>query len=56
LKIPEEIISKWNISNGIYKLEDRLYNRFESSLKVENNVGKINMKLAPLESYILKVE
>ena len=56
LKIPEEIITKWNIPNGTYKLVDQLYEHFESSLKVEDNVGKVIIKLAPLQSFILKIE
>ena len=56
LEIPEEVITKWNIRNGTYKLVDQLYGLFESSLKVEENVGKVTIKLAPLQSYILKIE
>jgi glycosidase len=56
LKIPEEIITKWNIHNGTYKMIDQLYNSFEPHLQIKKNEGKIAIKLAPLQSYILKME
>lgn len=56
LKIPSEIISKWNLKDGIYKVEDQLYNQFISELLIENEIGSLVIKLQPLESFILKLQ
>lgn len=56
LNIPEDIISKWQLKDGIYKMTDQLYQNYSSELKVENGVGKIRVDLQPLESVILQIE
>ena len=56
LMIPSDIISKWNLSDGSSKVTDQLYNQFSSNLIVKDGVGKVNTKLKPLESFILKVK
>jgi len=54
LKIPQDIISKWNLKDGNYELEDALY-RTKKTLKIENGVGKIDIVLDPLESFVFKI-
>lgn len=54
LKIPTEIISMWKLNDGIYEIEDALYG-IKKSLKVENGIGKVDLVLDPLESFIFKV-
>lgn len=56
LKIPEELISKWNIPDGAYKMKDQLYDTFVTSLNVKNNTGIVLIKLNRLASVILKIE
>jgi len=56
LKIPKDIIQKWQIKDGRYKVEDQLYQEFSTELIVENNIGNIIVKLNPLESFILKLQ
>ena len=55
LKIPEKIISNWNLNDGVYEVEDALYGSKES-LKVENGIGKVDMVLDPLQSFIFKMQ
>ncbi len=55
LKIPQDVIAKWNFSNGQYQTKDQLYNTYSSILKVENGLGVIRIDIKPLESVILKV-
>lgn len=54
LKIPEEVISKWNLNEGLYEIEDTLYGT-KKSLKVENGIGKVDIVLNPLQSFIFKI-
>lgn len=56
LKLPKEIIEKWNLSDKDYQVEDQLYNEFKSTLKVENGIGNVKLQLKPLESFILKLK
>ena len=56
LEIPSEIISKWNLKNGDYKLVDQLYNKESFKLIVEEGKGFITLKLKPLESFILQLQ
>ncbi|WP_372792997.1 alpha-amylase family glycosyl hydrolase [Lutibacter sp.] len=55
LKIPEDIISTWNLTDGTYQLTEQLYGELSSNLTVENGKGIIKLKLEPLASLILKV-
>lgn len=54
LKIPEEIIKKWNLKDGRYTIEDALYGS-KKELSVENGIGKIEISLDPLQSFIFKL-
>lgn len=56
LKIPNDVILKWGLNKKKVKVVDALYNQFSSQLIIENNLGKIDIKLAPLQSYILKIQ
>ena len=55
LKVPAEIISKWKMTNAAYKVTDALYQN-ESQLHIEDGIGKIQVTLNPLESFIFEVE
>jgi hypothetical protein len=55
LKIPEWIIEKWSLTAQTYPLNDVLYD-IETNLKVENGIGKINIILKPLESFIFELK
>ncbi|MCF7561460.1 alpha amylase C-terminal domain-containing protein [Sabulilitoribacter multivorans] len=55
LKLPNEIVSKWELHDGSYNTLDALYHQFSSNLIVENGVGSVHIKINPLESFILKL-
>jgi glycosidase len=55
LKIPAEIIAKWNLKDGTYKVSDQLYSKEFTTLKVENGLGTMAVKIAPSESFIFKL-
>ncbi|MEW4924886.1 alpha-amylase family glycosyl hydrolase [Algibacter sp. 2305UL17-15] len=56
LKIPDSVIKNWNLSDDSYELTDQLYNEFSATLKIENGVGTIKIKLDALEAFILKIQ
>lgn len=56
LLIPSEIIEEWGFDQENYKLEDQLSEGNTFTLRIENEEGKIDMTLAPLQSLILKVK
>ncbi|MGB7395614.1 MAG: alpha-amylase family glycosyl hydrolase [Pricia sp.] len=55
LKIPEDIIAKWQLSDGEHPIKDVLYGS-EQTLKVENGRGEVRVDINPLESFIFKVK
>ncbi|WP_224485188.1 alpha-amylase family glycosyl hydrolase [Robertkochia aurantiaca] len=55
LKIPEELVSQWSLSDGTHAVTDQLYGKRELTLQVENGRGSLEVKLEPLESLILKL-
>ena len=55
LRIPSEIIKRWNLKDGIYQLNDELYNTKYFNLEVNNSLGKVKISMKPLESFILKL-
>ncbi|MFH6963593.1 alpha-amylase family glycosyl hydrolase [Flavobacterium plurextorum] len=55
LKIPADVIAKWNLKEGEYKLTDQLYQQNSVLLKVENGVGKAKIKILPSESFIFEL-
>jgi hypothetical protein len=52
LKIPSDIIAKWNLKDGSYVLKDQLYQKSEIQLHVANGEGKASITIHPLESFI----
>ncbi|SNY94571.1 alpha-amylase family protein [Flagellimonas pacifica] len=56
LKIPEDIIAKWELKNREYSLIEELYYGDGKKLHIENGIGVINMELKPLESFIFRIE
>ena len=52
LKIPSEIIRKWNLKDGNYTVTDQLYNKSSVQLQVLNGEGKAQITIAPSESFI----
>jgi glycosidase len=55
LKIPSDIIQKWNLKDGNYTLTDQLYNNSFIQLQVLNGEGKAKIEIAPSESFIYQL-
>jgi hypothetical protein len=56
LIIPEDLISKWQLENGTYQVEDQLNSNTKETLYVADGIGKVHIKLSPLESSILQLQ
>ena len=56
LGLPQDIIEKWNLKDGEYKVEDQLYKTYSSTLKVSKNNATVRIDVKPLESFILKIK
>lgn len=55
LTIPEDLIKNFDLKDGSYVLKDQLYNDYSTQLIVKNGLGKMQVKLEPLQSFILKL-
>ena len=56
LKIPSDIITKWNLKDGTYTLTDQIYKNNSVKLEVLNGEGKTKIKIKPSESFIFQVK
>ncbi|MWB94862.1 alpha-amylase [Flavobacterium sp. GA093] len=56
LKIPSEIISKWNLKDGQYQLTDQLYKTITIQMQVQNGEGVARVKVLPSESFIFELK
>jgi len=54
LQIPEEIIRKWDLSEGEFPVSDILY-ASKHVLKVKNGIGILRVDINPLESFIFEL-
>ncbi|MFV8353673.1 alpha-amylase family glycosyl hydrolase [Flavobacterium sp. XS2P14] len=52
LKIPSDIIQKWNLKDGNYTITDQLYHKNSIQVQVLNGEGKAQITIAPSESFI----
>ncbi|MDO8316389.1 MAG: alpha-amylase family protein [Flavobacterium sp.] len=55
LKIPSDIIQKWNLKDGNYILTDQLYKKSSIQLQVVNGEGKVQITIAASESFIYQL-
>ncbi len=55
LKIPSNIIQKWNLKDGNYTITDQLYHKSAVQLQVLNGEGKAQITIAPSESFIYQL-
>jgi len=55
LRIPADIIQKWNLKDGTYTITDQLYHKNSTQLKVENGEGKAQISIGPSESFIYQL-
>ncbi|WP_194765931.1 alpha-amylase family protein [Tamlana sp. I1] len=56
LKLPEALIKTWQLESRDYLLEDLLYDKYKTVLKVSENEAVAKITLKPLESFILKLQ
>lgn len=56
LKVPSDIIKKWNLKDGNYTLTDQLYRKSAIQLQVINGEGKAQIAIAPSESFIYQLK
>nr|WP_245892304.1 alpha-amylase family protein [Flavobacterium pallidum] len=55
LVIPADVIQSWALPDGIYRLQDQLYQREGVKLIVEKGIGTVDVAINPSESFIFKV-
>ena len=56
LQLPEDLVSKLELKDGDYQVEDQLYKTYTSTLQVENGKAQVRIDIKPLESFILKIK
>ena len=56
LQLPEDLVSKLELKDGDYRVEDQLYKNYTSTLKVEGGKAQVRIDIKPLESFILKIK
>ncbi|MDQ6529213.1 alpha-amylase family protein [Flavobacterium sp. LHD-85] len=56
LKIPADVISKWNLKDGEYQMKEQLYQDKTFVLKVQNGQGEAKITIEPSESLILELK
>lgn len=56
LQIPQDIIKKWNLNDGNYRLSQYLDRQKKIELLVKNGIGEISIEAKPLGSYIFGIE
>ncbi|MBA4277159.1 alpha-amylase family glycosyl hydrolase [Flavobacterium sp.] len=55
LRIPADIIQKWNLKDGNYTITDQLYHKKTTQLRIENGEGKAQISIGPSESFIFQL-
>ena len=56
LKIPQDIVSAWGLSEGSLELEEVFGSEGEEALTIENGLGQIELVLEPLGSKIFRIK
>ncbi len=56
LRIPGDLLEKWNVVEGQYLLTDLLTDDIEKVLDVTEDEGQISIDLAPLKSHVLQLK
>lgn len=55
LKIPEDVVAKWALEDGVYPLKENLYGSERKELIVEGGQGRVSVQLDPLASFIFSI-
>lgn len=56
IKMPNDLIGQWRLSEGNHVLQEQLFGKNNSTLKVSKGLGSFDVKLKPGESVILKLD
>ncbi|MFD2035607.1 alpha-amylase family protein [Belliella marina] len=56
LQLPPSMIEAWELKDGEYDLEEKLYQNAQTNLIVSANQAKVRVDLKPLESWILQLK
>jgi hypothetical protein len=56
MRIPADLLEKWNVKDGTYTLVDQLYGKYKTELKVTNGEGRASIAITPSESFVLKLQ
>lgn len=56
LQIPSDIINSWGLNEGTFQTSEQLYQQQNALLKVKDSIGKIQIEIEPLESFIFKIK
>lgn len=52
LKVPADLIKKWNLKDGEYSLNEQLYKSKKAKLIVKNGLGTVDTAISPLETLV----
>lgn len=55
-KLPPELVSKWELTPKGYPLKEQLYGEINPTLTIIDGEGAIPLTVAPLQSFIFKLE
>lgn len=55
LKIPEDVVTAWQLKDGSYTLTEELFGETNNTMEVSKGQGRINIELGPLQSFIFKI-
>ncbi|TRX35061.1 alpha-amylase family glycosyl hydrolase [Flavobacterium restrictum] len=55
LKVPSDMVQKWNLKDGTYPITDQLYHKSTAELHIVNGEGKVWITIAPSESFIYEL-
>jgi glycosidase len=56
LQLPPDLVKKLKLEKLNYVLKDQLYNKYNTTLKLEGNYTSARIDIKPLESFILKIQ
>ncbi len=56
LIVPADVIKTWHLKDGTYTIKDQLYLKNIAELHVSDGEGKVDIEIAPSESFIFELQ
>lgn len=56
LQVPQDIVGLWNLTEGEYKMVEKLYGSGHQLQVDAGSPGRVQLEIGPLQSYILQVQ